>query len=109
MKQEKFADAHQFLQKAKDINSRSAVLWTYLGMTLSHCQQATHALNCFERAEQLDSKRPLTKYQKVTVLMALNRYEESLDVLNELKTLCPKEAPIFVTMGKIHKKLGDKQ
>ncbi len=41
--------------------------------------------------------------------MALNRYEESLDVLNELKTLCPKEAPIFVTMGKIHKKLGDKQ
>ncbi len=78
-------------------------------MTLSHCQQATHALNCFERAEQLDSKRPLTKYQKVTVLMALNRYEESLDVLNELKTLCPKEAPIFVTMGKIHKKLGDKQ
>lgn len=41
--------------------------------------------------------------------MALNRYEESLEVLNELKTLCPKEAPIFVTMGKIHKKLGDKQ
>lgn len=76
-------------------------------MTLSHCQEANHALHCFERAEQLDSKRPLTKYQKVTVLMALNRWEESLEVLNDLKSLCPKEAPIFVTMGKIYKKLGD--
>jgi len=26
-----------------------------------------------------------------------------------LKSLCPKEAPIFVTMGKIYKKLGDKK
>lgn len=51
----------------------------------------------------------MTKYQKVTVLMALNRYHESLKVCQELKTLCPKEAPIFVTMGKIYKKLGDKK
>jgi len=51
----------------------------------------------------------MTKYQKVTVLMALNRYQESLKVCQELKSLCPKEAPIFVTMGKIFKKLGDKK
>jgi hypothetical protein len=51
----------------------------------------------------------MTKYQKVTVLMALNRYQESLKVCLELKSLCPKEAPIFVTMGKIYKKLGDKK
>ena len=51
----------------------------------------------------------MTKYQKVTVLMALNRYQEALKVCQELKNLCPKEAPIFVTMGKIYKKLGQKK
>ena len=78
-------------------------------MTLSNCDETMHALQCFERAELLDPKRPLTKYQKVTVLMALNRLPESLEVLHELKALCPKEAPIYVTMGKIHRKLGDKK
>lgn len=68
-----------------------------------------HALDCFERAERLDPKRPLTKYQKVTVLMALDRLPESLEVLKELKSLCPKEAPIYVTMGKIYRRLGDKR
>lgn len=78
-------------------------------MTLSNCLETGHALQCFERAEQLDPKRPLTKFQKVTVLMTLNRFAESLEVLQELKALCPKEAPIYVMMGKIYKKLGDKK
>ena len=85
------------------------MLWTYLGMTLSNCDETVHALDCFERAEQLDPKRPLTKFQKVTVLMALNKLPESLEVLQELKSLCPKEAPIYVFMGKIYKRLGDKK
>lgn len=41
--------------------------------------------------------------------MALNRFEESLKVLQELKALCPKEAPIYVMMGKIYCKLNDKR
>ena len=55
-------------------------------MTLSNCHETVRALECFELAEELDSKRPLTKYQKVTVLMTLNRHVESLEVLQELKT-----------------------
>ena len=41
--------------------------------------------------------------------MALNRLPESLEVLKELKMLCPKEAPIYVTMGKIYRKQGNKR
>ena len=41
--------------------------------------------------------------------MALGRYQDSLDVLDELKVLAPKESPIFVQKGKIYKKLGEKQ
>ena len=40
--------------------------------------------------------------------MAQGRYEESLEVLDELKVLAPKESPIFVQKGKIYKKLGQK-
>ena len=80
-----------------------------MGITLSNCDETELALQCFEQAELLDRKRPMTKYQKVTVLMALGRFAESLKVCQELKTLCPKEAPIYVTMGKIYKKLGDKK
>jgi anaphase-promoting complex subunit 3 len=41
--------------------------------------------------------------------MALGRYQDSLEVLDELKVLAPKESPIFVQKGKIYKKLGEKQ
>ena len=41
--------------------------------------------------------------------MAMNRLDESIEVLEELKALCPKEAPIYVTMGKIYRKKGEKK
>ena len=93
---------------ATEINQRSAVLWTYLGMTLSNCDKSQEALKCFAKAESLDSGRPLTKYQKVTVLQTLGRYQECLEVLEELTKIVPKEAPIHITMGKIYKLMGRK-
>jgi len=62
LKQEKFSDAHHHFAKAAEINQRSAVLWTYLGMTLSNCDKSQDALKCFAKAETLDASRPLTKY-----------------------------------------------
>ena len=38
----------------------------------------------------------------------MGRYQECLEVLEELAKLCPKEAPIHVTMGKIYKLMGRK-
>jgi tetratricopeptide (TPR) repeat protein len=61
-KQEKFSDAHQYFRNATEINQRSAILQAYYGMTLSNCDQLAQALVCFEKAEQLDSKRPLIKF-----------------------------------------------
>ena len=40
--------------------------------------------------------------------MSLGRYQDSLHILEELKRLVPKEAPIPVMMGKIYKKQGNK-
>jgi len=78
-------------------------------MTLHNCSQTGQALQCFEKAEQMDPKNPLNKYQKGTVLMTLERFDEALEVLQELAHLVPREAPIHIMIGKIQKKLGQKE
>lgn len=64
------------------------------------------ALKCFDKAEKIDSKNPLNKYQKGNVLMTLERYQEALEVFQDLAHLVPKEAPVHISIGKIYKKLG---
>ena len=64
------------------------------------------ALNCFSIAEKMDKDNPLNKYQKAMVLFNLERFNEALQVLETLKLLCPKEAPIYILIGKIYKKKG---
>lgn len=76
-------------------------------MTKHSSNQRIEALNCFQKAEKLDPKNPLSKYQKATVLDALERYTEAKAVLEELSQMCPKEAPIHILLGKIYKKIGD--
>ena len=53
-------------------------------MTKHNCNAPKIALECFEKAENLDPSNPLNKYQKATVLMSLERYEDALKVLLEL-------------------------
>ena len=77
-------------------------------MTLHNCHETDKALECFERAEQIDPKNPLNKYQKGTVLMSLDHYEEALKVLQDLTYLAPKEAPVHIMIGKAQRKLGQK-
>lgn len=107
LKQEKFDQAAQFFKQAITINQRSAVLFTYLGMTMHNGNDPHKALEQFEKAENLDPSNPLNKYQKATVLMSLEKYNEALQVLLELMAQVPKEAPIHIVIGKIYKKLGN--
>ena len=108
LKQEKYDQAIQYFKYAIGINSRSSVLYTYLGMTHFHHRQSREALNCFEIAEKMDPNNPLNKYQKATVLISMNQLEEALRVLEELNVRVPREAPIHVLIGKVYKRLGNK-
>ena len=38
--------------------------------------------------------------------MTLGRYSEALEVLEQLTHLVPKEAPVFIMIGKIQKRVG---
>eukprot|EP00826_Nyctotherus_ovalis_P047040 TRINITY_DN5363_c0_g4_i2.p1 TRINITY_DN5363_c0_g4~~TRINITY_DN5363_c0_g4_i2.p1 ORF type:complete len:364 (-),score=83.15 TRINITY_DN5363_c0_g4_i2:51-1142(-) len=108
LRQEKYDQAIQYFRNAIRINPRSSVLYTYMGMTYSHKQQPKDALDAFEIAEKMDPNNPLNKYQKATVLISLNRLDEALEVLEDLHVRVPKEAPIHVLMGKIFKRMGNK-
>ena len=63
-------------------------------------------LRCFDLAERLDPANPLCKYQKGTVLVSLDRYEEALQVFTLLANIVPKEAPVHIMIGKIYKRIG---
>ena len=77
-------------------------------MTKHNCNRPEEALGHFKKAEEMDSTNPLNKYQKANVLVALERYPEALTVLEDLLTQVPKEAPIHIVIGKIYKKLDQK-
>lgn len=83
------------------------MLYTYLGMTQHNSNKPHEALASFEKAESMDPSNPLNKYQKATVLVSLERFEEALKVLEELQIQVPKEAPIHIVIGKIYKKLNN--
>ena len=80
MKQEKFEQAATLFSSAIQINPRSSLLYTYLGMTKANSNQLTEALDFFEKSEKVEPSNSLNKFQKGNVLVQLERYEEALEV-----------------------------
>lgn len=66
-------------------------------------------MHCFNAGCEIDANNPLNLYQKSQVLLALGRDQEALEILLNLKQNVSKEAPIYVNIGKIYKKMGDIQ
>jgi anaphase-promoting complex subunit 3 len=64
-------------------------------------------LQYLENAISIDPKNNLAKYRRAAILAHLGQYKESLEELNLLKIMAPKEAPIYFLMGKIYKKMDD--
>lgn len=62
----------------------------------------------FEKSEKEDPKNGLNKFQKANTLVKLDRYEAAIKELEALQSLMPKEPPIPMLLGKIYKKLGQK-
>lgn len=48
---------------------------------------------------------PAAKYERASVLMSDDRFQEALEELEALKEVAPREASVFFLMGKIYKKL----
>ncbi|CAM6127393.1 unnamed protein product [Calypogeia fissa] len=104
-RQEKYELAEYHFKRALQINSRSSVLHCYLGMALHALKKNTEALLLLEQSILADKKNPLPKYQKANVLMSEERYNDALEVLEQLKEVAPRESSVFFLMGKIFKRL----
>ena len=57
-----------------------------------------------EKAILADKKNPLPMYQKANILVSLERLDEALQVLEELKEYAPRESSVYALMGKIYKR-----
>ena len=105
-RQEKYELSEYHFRHALGINSRSSVLFCYLGMAQHALRRTGDALELLRKAVALDAKNPLAKYEKASVLLSDDRFQEALEELEELKTVAPREASVFFLMGRIYKKLG---
>lgn len=105
-KQEKYSQSLQCYKAARTINPRSSILLTYLGVNFKALGQYQEAIECYNQALRLDSKNPLPRFQLAILLSTMNRDQEALTHLENLRQESPKEAHLYIQMGKIHAKLG---
>ena len=83
-------------------------------MTYINCKESEKALKCFDKADQIDPKLPLQKFQKGNLLMHMEKFSEkeraerALKEFQDLARLVPRETPVHIMIGKCHKILGNK-
>ena len=64
-------------------------------------QKTDKALETLNVALSKAPQNPLCKFEKASILFSIERFDEALVELNELKVLVPKESPVFFLMGKV--------
>ncbi|KAL3741901.1 hypothetical protein ACJRO7_017387 [Eucalyptus globulus] len=103
LRQEKFEFSEHHFRMAFNINPCSSVIMSYLGTALHASKRSEEALMIMEKAILADRKNPLPVYQKANILMSLEKLDEALEVLEELKEYAPRESSVYALMGKIYK------
>ncbi|XVE98099.1 hypothetical protein REPUB_Repub03eG0076200 [Reevesia pubescens] len=104
LRQEKFEFSEHHFGMAFHINPRSSVIMSYLGTALHALKKSKDAIKIMDRAILADRKNPLPMYQKANILMSLEKFDDALEVLEELKEYAPRESSVCALMGKIYKR-----
>ncbi|KAJ7969551.1 Cell division cycle protein 27 like B [Quillaja saponaria] len=104
LRQEKIELSENHFRMAFQINPRSSVIMSYLGTALHTLKRSEEALVMMEKAILADKKNPLPMYQKANILMNLEKCDDALEVLEELKEYAPRESSVYALMGRIYKR-----
>ncbi|CAJ1947310.1 unnamed protein product [Sphenostylis stenocarpa] len=104
LRQEKLEFSEHHFRMAFQINPRSSVILSYLGTALHALKRSWEALAIMEKAILADKKNPLPMYQKANILISLEKFDEALDVLEELKECAPRESSVYALMGNIYRR-----
>lgn len=105
-KQEKYTLSLQSYKAARLINPRSSILLTYIGVNYKSIGHYKEAIDCYELAIKLDRKNPLPRFQLGVLLSILDRDDEALSQLEFLRHESPREAHLYIQIGKIYAKTG---
>ncbi|KAE8674358.1 Cell division cycle protein 27-like protein B [Hibiscus syriacus] len=104
LRREKFEFSEHHFRTAFHISPRSSVIMSFLGTALHALKRSEDALRIMDRAILADRKNPFPMYQKANILMSLEKFDDALEVLEELKESAPRESSVFALMGKIYKR-----
>lgn len=104
LRQEKFEFSEHHFHMAFQINPRSSVIMSYLGTAFHALKKNDEAFEMMEKAILADKKNPLPMYQKANILVSIEKFDEALKVLEELKEYAPQESSVYALMGKIYKR-----
>ena len=108
LRQEKLGLALTHFRAALQLHPASSVLHAFEGMALQAARRWPQALAAFARAEQLDPHNALAKYHAAAVLVAQGRLADAAHRLRLLHELVPREANVHLLLGRVLKKMGDR-
>ncbi|KDO66522.1 hypothetical protein CISIN_1g004340mg [Citrus sinensis] len=99
LRQEKFEFSEHHFRMAFQISPHSSVIMSYLGTAMHALKRSGEAIEMMEKAILADKKNPLPMYQKANILLSLEKFDEALEVLEELKEYAPRESGVYALMG----------
>ncbi|XP_064474918.1 cell division cycle protein 27 homolog isoform X2 [Ornithodoros turicata] len=106
-KQERYGMAEIHFKRALEINPQSSVLLCHIGVVQHALKKTEECILTLDQAMAMDSRNPLCKFHRASIFFSLERYQDALGELDELKQIVPKESLVYFLCGKVHKKLGN--
>jgi len=103
---EAYADAQADLEHAADLDAGLSRVW----LTLSHVRRKTGqhrgALDAVERSLALDPDQPNAHFNRGTILLGFERYDEAVASLDRCLALSPDDAGAYANRGMALQKAG---
>ena len=100
-KQERFQLAEVYYRLALDINKFSPMLLCHVAVVMHATNNSEGALDMLDQAIAMAPKIPLLKFERASILFNVERYQDALDELMELKLIVPKESTVYFLIGKV--------
>ncbi|WVW83972.1 hypothetical protein I302_105995 [Kwoniella bestiolae CBS 10118] len=102
MKTGKIKYAEHHFRRAVEINPTNAVLLCCVGMVLEQSDDVVQAIHFYERAVHYAPTSPMVQFKRIRALVALQRFDEAITLLEPLSNQAPDEANIFFLLGKCY-------
>ena len=100
-KQERYQLTDIYYKRALSINRYSPILMCHVAVVQHENGNSELALETLNRALVIAPKNVLCKFQRANILFILERYQEALEELTELKRMVPTESSVYFLIAKV--------